>query len=371
MDAALALAYVGLVALVGLAQGALLPGVVFSAALALRRWSPPLALLIAWAAALLQMALRQGASPLDAAAFVVLHACALYGGTRTRWAALASAVLGGAIAGTFEALLLEADLTDRIHVGLVIGLTALVSLLLSWTAGQLVRIRRVALENRRAAEEASRRAAAEHERTRIARDMHDVVAHSLAVVIAQSDGARMLRRTDPDAADDALATISATARAALADVRVLLQQLRSEPTTAPQPTLDDLDALLERFRASGLVVERREDGEAHPLPLAPQIAVFRVVQESLTNALRHGAGGARLALGWAPGGLEVRVENPLRPGTTAGGAGNGVTGMQERAALVGGHLRAGRDGELWRVAGWFPAAASAAEAPPARIETRA
>lgn len=359
VDAALALAYVGLVALFGAASGALLPGVVFGAALTLRRWSPPLALALAWAGAVLQMALLQIASPLDVATFAVLYACAAYGGRRVRWTAFGSALLGAAVAGTYQAMVLQSAPGARFHLGLVIGVTALVSLLLSWTAGQLVRIRHVALANRRAAEEASHRAAAEHERTRIARDMHDVVAHSLAVVIAQADGARMLGGRDPEAAEEALTTIGATARAALADVRVLLQQLRSEPATAPQPTLADLDDLLGGFRTSGLDVVRTDDGDPHPLPVPLQIAVFRVVQESLTNALRHGAGSVAVVLAWAPGGVEVRIENPLRPGASPAAHGNGVTGMQERAALVGGHLRAGREGGTWRVTAWFPVAAPA------------
>ncbi len=366
VDAAVALLFIGLVLLFAVRGGALAPGLVLGVALVFRRWSPPIALALAWAGALVQLLVLQGPLPIDVAIFAVLFACAAYGGRRTRWAAFGSAVLGAVTAGAFVGLVLHPLGSGyRLQSGLTVGGVTLVSLLLSWTAGQLARIRRVSQRNRQAADEASQRAAAEQERTRIARDMHDVVAHSLAVVIAQSDGAARLRHVDPDAVDEALATISATARAALADVRVLLQQLRSEAQRAPQPGMDDLDGLLDGFRASGLEVRRTDEGEPRPMPVPVQIAVFRVVQESLTNALRHGGGRADVRVAWAPGGLEVRVENPFRAGTVHGRPGNGVTGMQERAVLVGGHLHAGGDRDRWCVTGWFPLAATT-EAPAGR-----
>jgi len=355
VDAAAALLFAGLVLLFALHDAALTPGLVLGAALAFRRWSPPIALSLAWLGALTQLLVLQGPLPLDVAIFAVLFACAAYGDRRTRWTALGSAVLGSLIAGGFVGVVLHPAGTGyRLQSGVTVGGVTLVSLLLSWTAGQLARIWRMAQRNRQAADEASRRAAAEQERTRIARDMHDVVAHSLAVVIAQSDGAARLHHVDPDAVDEALATIGATARAALADVRVLLQQLRSDAQRAPQPGLDDLDGLLDGFRASGLAVQRSDEGEPRPMPLPVQIAAFRVVQESLTNALRHGDGAADVRLAWAPGGLEVRVQNPFRADGAHRQPGNGVTGMQERAVLVGGHLLAGRDRDRWCVTGWFP-----------------
>ena len=356
IDVVAAVLFVGLVVLFALHSGVLLVGVVLGAALVFRRWSPPVALALCWVAAVVQMLGRQGPLLVDVAIFAVLFACTAYGGRGVRRAAFVSAVVGAAIAGAFVGLVLQpAGGGYRLQSGLVVGGVTLVCLLLSATAGQLRRTWRLAQENRRAAEEASRRASVEQERTRIARDMHDVVGHSLAVVIAQADGATRLRDRDPEAVGEALATISATARAALADVRVLLQQLRFEAMDGPQPVLGDLDELLDGFRASGLDVRRHDDGEAVALPVPAQIAVFRVVQESLTNALRHGGDTAQVRLAWAPGGLEVRIDNPLRPDAAPGRPGNGVTGMQERAALVGGHLHAGPDGHRWQVSAWFPA----------------
>ena len=153
------------------------------------------------------------------------------------------------------------------------GALTAVTLLLAWTLGVLVATAQRSRRNRQEADEAGEQVAAEQERTRIARDMHDVVAHSLAVVIAQSDGARLLRRTDPEAVDEALETIGSTARAALADVRVLLQQLRYEGTTSVQPGLADLDALLAQFRGSGLELDgaraTRTSARSAPPPSSP------------------------------------------------------------------------------------------------------
>ncbi len=360
IDVASAVLFVGLVVLFALHSGVLLVGALLGAALVFRRWSPPIALALSWAAAVVQLLQRQGPLLVDVAIFAVLFACAAYGGRGVRWAAFVSAAAGAVIAGLFVALVLQpAGSGYRLQSGLVVGGVTLVSLLLSATAGQLLRIRRLAQENRRAAEVASRQASVEQERTRIARDMHDVVGHSLAVVIAQADGATRLRDRDPEAVGEALATISATARAALADVRVLLQQLRFEEMDGPQPLLGDLGELLDGFRASGLDVRRHDDGEPVPLPVPVQIAVFRVVQESLTNALRHGGDTAEVRLAWARGGLEVRIDNPFRPDTARGRPGNGVTGMQERAALAGGHLQAGQQGPRWLVSAWFPASSAA------------
>ncbi|MGC4015818.1 MAG: histidine kinase [Luteolibacter sp.] len=132
----------------------------------------------------------------------------------------------------------------------------------------------------------------EVERVRIARDMHDVVAHSLAVVVAQADGARYAASTDPDAASRALETIGSTARSALADVRLLLIQLRHSESEGPQPQLTDLEALYTQVRAAG--VNLRVAVEPLPVttpPAAVQLAVYRILQEALTNALRHGDGG--------------------------------------------------------------------------------
>ena len=166
-----------------------------------------------------------------------------------------------------------------------------------------------ARENRDAQRRAEDDKVAEQERVRIARDMHDVVAHSLAVVIAQADGARYASASDPAAATAALGTISSTARSALADVRLLLTQLRHSQGDGPQPTLADLEELYAHVRAAG--VELRVDVDPAPQrrpPAAVQLAVYRILQEALTNAMRHGDGRVEVRLAWRPDrvGLEVR-----------------------------------------------------------------
>jgi signal transduction histidine kinase len=351
----------------------LVSALAFAVALALRRWGPGFALGAAWLGAVAQMVSSDDANLLDAAIPPIVYACAAYGSRGVRWAAFSSAFVGAGIAGAFTA---RYSFQDAIRTGSasdwssalgsfgVIGALTAVTLLLAWTLGVLVKTAQRSRVNRREADEAEQQVAAEQERTRIARDMHDVVAHSLAVVIAQSDGARMLRRTDPEAVDEALETIGSVSRAALADVRVLLQQLRYEGTTSVQPGLADLDALVDQFRGSGLQVDLRREGDLTALGTASQLAAFRIVQESLTNALRHADRDrpASVLLARTPHGLEIEVlsgidpERPPRLSST----GHGLIGMRERAAAVQGDLRAGPDGDRFRVRAFLPSAATAA-----------
>jgi len=214
----------------------------------------------------------------------------------------------------------------------------------------------------------------EQERTRIARDMHDVVAHSLAVVIAQADGARYARHSDPDSVDEALKTIASTARSALGDVRVLLAELRHAQPEGPQPSLDDLDRTVDQIRAAGLDVSLERSGDLAALGQAQQIAAYRIVQEALTNALRHGdtASIASVVLAeatpatGAPGAV-ITVRNSMKAiadqaGASTGGLpriGHGLPGMRERASLAGGSLSAGPNGTEFVVTAFLPTGASA------------
>jgi signal transduction histidine kinase len=353
--------------------GAIGPVLLLGAALAVRRWSPGIALAVAWAAAVVEMLVLDGPNLYDAAIPAVVYACATYGSRATRWSAFTSSLVGAAIAGVymardwFTSAVSDRSLTEvqtAANQFAVYGALTAVTLLLAWTLGLLVRTAQRSRRNRQEADEAGEQVAAEQERTRIARDMHDVVAHSLAVVIAQSDGARLLRRTDPDAVEEALETIGSTARAALADVRVLLQQLRYEGTTSVQPGLADLDTLFAQFRGSGLVVDVHRDEDLGGLGTATQLAAFRIVQESLTNALRHGdlERPASVVLTRTPHGLEVETVNAIdttRPPRSSPG-GHGLIGMRERAGAVQGDLKAGPDAGTFRVRAFLPSAATAA-----------
>jgi len=358
-----------------------------AAALALRRLSPGAALTAAWITSLLQVLAVVSPQPSNLAILAVLYATSAYGGVVLRWIGFASAFAGAAVITvsqvapsfindvTTNGLSIPATVASRgfLVAALAILVSSLVAFLLSWTVGMLVRTGRRARDIRRVADVATQEVAAEQERTRIARDMHDVVAHSLAVVIAQADGARYLGTRDPVATDTALATIATTAREALADVRVLLAQLRHSQEDGPQPTLVDLDRLLDQLRASGLTIAREITGTPLPLGVAQQLAVYRIVQESLTNALRHADVDEEVVLhfGWTPHGLDLTVSSVLRPPAKPSRArktpdaeappapGHGIAGMTERAALVGGHLSAGPAGERFVVHAWLPERAAA------------
>jgi signal transduction histidine kinase len=326
----------------------------FTGALAVRRLSPALSLAVAWAGAIAQMGLLVSPRPADVAVFAVLYVTAAYGSRPVYWLGFASAVAGALVITAYVFGVLGTVSIETIPTAAAVLVAALFALLLSWVSGALVRTVRRGRETRRAQEAAEAETAAEQERVRIARDMHDVVAHSLAVVIAQADGARYAAASDPDAATSALTTISSTARAALADVRLLLTQLRHSQPAGPQPTLADVEALYAQVRAAG--VELRVDVDPAPPgepPAAVQLAVYRILQEALTNALRHGDGGVvAVELSWLSDRVELAVHN-RRLGEPAPG-GHGVIGMRERAQLVGGRLDAGAEGADFVVRATLP-----------------
>lgn len=348
--------------------------VVFTAAVLARRAAPGLALVIAWAGGVLQMATGQLPAFVDIAVPAVIYTAAAYGSRRvSRWG-LASAVVGAFVGSGYLLVWYAVDLGRRpqeedILRALLYLIGALLVAALAWAIGALVALARRAREAHRARLRAEEDAEASAERVRIARDMHDVVAHSLAVVIAQADGARYAAASTPgavpDATTQALTAIATTARSALADVRLLLGQLRHTQDAGPIPGIADLDELFARTRAAGLALSVRvEPAVPSDVPTAVQLAVYRILQEALTNALRHGAGSADVALSWQPDRVQLRVQNPVtahddaageRPARDTAGAaaaavtpargGHGLVGMRERARVVGGTLDvAARDG---------------------------
>lgn len=347
--------------------------VLFCAALAVRRLSPTLAVAGTWAAALIQIGFLVPVNAADLAVLGVAYASACYGRPAERWTGLGSSILGGVIAAAYMTLSTSTDYYSPLYgvqrtlielLAVSIGMVTVLAL--SWTLGLLTRIVRQSREAKIEAAVAAQRAAyetvVEQERTRIARDMHDVVAHSLAVVIAQADGARYAGQTDPAVQNTALGTISATARSALAEVRQLLTQLRHEVEGGPQPGLADLPVLVEGMRAAGLRITETTSGVPVPLLQVSEIAAYRVLQESLTNALRHGdrAGVVTVELRWEPDAVHVRVANATRadsPPPVGGSAGHGLPGMRERATLAGGSLAAGSVGNgMYEVTMMLPAA---------------
>jgi signal transduction histidine kinase len=340
-------------------------------ALALRRVSPGLALAVAWIAAVLQMLLGHPPIAADIAVFAVLYTTAAYGSRIVFWCGFASSIVGAIVITGY--LFVVPDFAggrlslSTLPLALAVLVAAGFALMLSWTIGALVRTALRARENRAAQVRAEAEAATEQERVRIARDMHDVVAHSLAVVIAQADGARYAAAADPAAATEALATISTTARAALADVRLLLTQLRHSQSPGPQPMLADLEELYAQVRAAG--VELRVDVDPAPTvepSAAVQLALYRILQEALTNALRHGDGGpVTVRLAWLPTvwrggpGVEFAVRNGVKPGNRPPETGHGLMGMGERANLAGGRLDAAEADGDFVVTGILPTGGAA------------
>ena len=205
------------------------------------------------------------------------------------------------------------------------------------------------------------RDAVARERVRIARELHDVVAHSVSVMVVQAGAARSVLDRDPDASVRALGAVEATGREALTEMRRLLGILRPDGQDAdhsPQPSLDRLGALIARSRDAGLDVELRVEGRAGPLAPGVDLTAFRLVQEGLTNALKHGGRGrARVVLRWSAEVLEVEVANHITDGPAAHGlasGGQGLIGMRERVALCGGELRAGPIGRGFVVRARLP-----------------
>lgn len=221
--------------------------------------------------------------------------------------------------------------------------------------------------NRRRQEEAAREAVAA-ERSRIAREIHDLIGHDLSVIASLSAGGQTVARSAPPDAERAFAAIGEVSRASVAQLRQVLRLLRStddEPSgaRAPQPDLSQLDELLDAVRAAGLTVEDERQGDLRALPAAHQLAVYRIVQESLTNTLRHrgGGGGASVTVRIVVGAREVVVMVADRattavvaahPAPVAGG--HGIVGMRERVGALGGELEAGPTSTGWRVRATIP-----------------
>lgn len=342
-------------------------GGIMAGSLAVRRLSPAMALGIAWIGAIAQMCMLLPPVPSNIAIFGVLYATAAYGSRAVMWSGFASAIVG-AITITLYLFLMPGlfggpnafttPLAGLFVAGMMFG-SSLFALLLAWTCGALMRAVIRARVNREAQRRAEVEAAAEQERGRIARDMHDVVAHSLAVIVAQADGARYAAQADPRVATEALGTISGTARAALTDVRMLLTQLRHRQAEGPQPTLADLDELFAQVRAAGVdLVVDIDPAPPSDVPASVQLAVYRILQEAMTNALRHGDGGeVDLRLSWWADRVQLRVTNGVAA-AVAGGEdrppGHGLVGMRERAQLIGGRVDAERQGRMFVVTGELP-----------------
>ena len=307
----------------------------------------------------------------------------------TRRARFRGLILGwfGALAVTVQSSLSFLyrwdDIPARIFISLMLGVLCGSIFTVFWFLGDSRRMRELRSEEFKARarrleyeQEQERRLAAQDERTRIAREMHDIVAHSLSSIISQADGARYAaasaraqqaeqsgqaqQQSEPDIAEQTLELIADTARDSLTQMRSLLGLLRTDEATtyAPVPTLSDIPALVEQSRRAGLPVTFTgiTGTMTRTLPQGAELAAYRTVQEALTNALKHSPGAATtITIHWGKDGLQLRVQNDpvsaVSPASTSAsnqrttspvpGSGNGLRGMSERIALYHGALTYG------------------------------
>ncbi|WP_407560221.1 sensor histidine kinase [Streptomyces sp. 184] len=350
---------------------ALLIGIGYALVVALRRRYPERMLLFAGALGVAQVVLDSSPGPANFAMLVVIFTVAA---GDVPWASRL-ALVGAAIAPAVNQL--RWQISSETVVEQVVGLAFLtVPFLLAWVLGDSLRTRRAyyaQLEERAARLERERetqsRIAVAAERARIARELHDVVAHNVSVMVVQADGAAYVLDSAPQQAKEALTTISGTGRQALAEMRRLLGVLRTGDHGAggeyvPQPGVEQLAELVEQVRGAGLAVSFEVAGSPRELPSSIELAAYRIVQEALTNTRKHGGpeAGAAVRLTYADGELEVLVEDDGRGSLPelyeeggADGQGHGLIGMRERVGMTGGELDAGpRPGGGFRVRAVLP-----------------
>jgi signal transduction histidine kinase len=263
-----------------------------------------------------------------------------------------------AVVGAIVALLGLAVQTASQHKGLANFVFGLVFLVGAWIAGRTIHAKTTKAAVLEREQETIAAAAAEEERRRIARELHDVIAHGLGVLVLQAGAAEQILEQDPDRAREVLRSIRASGNDAIAELGTLLAVARGEPehSRSPQPRLNDLEQLVAVTRDAGLPVEVLVEGRRRDLPAPVELSAYRIVQEGLTNALKHaGATQARVLLRFGEDELEVRVEDDGAGGGQGGGSRRGLAGVGERVALFGGHFHAAPEsGRGWRLEATLP-----------------
>jgi signal transduction histidine kinase len=324
--------------------------VLLSALALLWRNQHPRAVLVATLALSLALAALSYGVHAPVAPAVALYAFAVRPRPGRSWPVLATAVAGWVGLVLIEIAVTPYGVPDY-------GLPGLI-----WAGGWLIGDRRRALRAHVA--DQLDHARHEHElvvaeeRARIARELHDSAGHALNTILIQAGAARVLRERDSERSAQAVATIEDVARETIEEIDRIVGLLRedAELGRAPLPGIDQIPALVERQRAGGLNVHLTIDGEPHRRPPTPvSRAIYRIAQESLTNASRHGTGSAAITLKLGPDALELSVANPVtthvepRPG-----GGRGIAGMRERTKLLGGSLHAGRNGSRFELRAQLP-----------------
>ena len=334
----------------------------FTAGSLLLRRSAPFAVPIAVAAGAIAFTLLDAAAAYGTESmFLVLILAAWVAGSLldVRQAVLA---LGALLASSWLVFLRAPDVpaTELIWVSIPICGTFVLS---AAASRHSERARRAEERARRMEQEA--RQAVEEERGRITRELHDVLAHSVSVMTVQASAVRRLLRPEQDREREALMTVEETGRQALAEMRRLLGIMRTEserPALAPQPGLGTLPQLVEQVRQSGLPVELTVEGTPVRLPAGVDLSAYRIVQEALTNTLRHaGPAHAWVAVRYEGEDVEIEVANDGASDGVNDGGGHGLVGMRERVALCGGELRSGpRPGGGFKISARLPVAGGAA-----------
>ncbi|WP_190134026.1 sensor histidine kinase [Streptomyces longispororuber] len=342
-----------------------------SLVVALRRRTTERMLVLAAVIGLAQLAGDVEPVPANFAMLVIIYTAAADG---AKWASRFALAGGLAAAPLAQLRWPEPQASTWGHV--FVTAFTVVPFALAWVLGDSIRTRRAylaQLEERAARLEKEREAQAKvavaAERARIARELHDVVAHNVSVMVVQADGAAYVLDAAPEQAKQALATISGTGRQALAEMRRLLGVLRTgEPEESgeyvPQPDVEQLDELIEQVRGAGLPVDFKVEGTPRPLPSGVELTAYRIVQEALTNTRKHGGenAGASVRLVYFDDGLGLLVEDDgkgapheLYEDGGADGSGHGLIGMRERVGMVGGTLDAGpRPGGGFRISALLP-----------------
>jgi signal transduction histidine kinase len=316
--------------------------------LVLRRSHAPAVLAAALVAAIVIVAM--GEAPTGLIVLIALYSTAA---TRERRVSLAALAPTTAVAAVLSVVAADAGASDSSRA--VAAVTAGALSVGIWGLGayaQTQRRYRRELEERAAHLEREReqltRIAIHEERASIARELHDIVAHSVTVMLIGVRGARDVLRTSPDAARDALANVETSAEQSLVELRRILALLREPERDAdsrPQPSLAELDELIADYHEAGLPVRLQLNGTPRPLAGGLELSVYRIVQEALTNVLKHSrATRATVTLGFRETGLEVEIVDDGPAVAEANGAtpGQGLVGMRERVALLGGDLQTGR-----------------------------
>ncbi|MFF1561379.1 sensor histidine kinase [Streptomyces sp. NPDC058279] len=337
-----------------------------------RKWTPQM-FWLAVATGAYQLAVGVEVHNGDFGMLVILYTVAASGEISRRLSRFAFAL--GLIASPLYALRFHVDKGDTSD-NFFFTLFAVVPFALAWVLGDSLRTRRAyyaqlvernqRLERER---EAQAKVAVAAERARIARELHDVVAHNVSVMVVQADGAAYVMDVAPEQAKEALQTISGTGRQALAEMRRLLGVLRTgEPQESedyvPQPDVEQIEVLVEQVRTAGLDVDFAVEGAPRRLPSGVELTAYRIVQEALTNTRKHGGPEAKASvrLVYFDDGLGLLVEDDGRGAAHelyedggADGAGHGLIGMRERIGMVGGTLEAGpRPGGGFRISALLP-----------------